>query len=185
MTSDPNDLTAFLDEAWRHLQRGVADSRSPARYPTFATVAADGTPEARTVALRGASRSLYTLEVHTDLATAKVAALKHSPKAAFLVWLPRVNLQIRITTTVHIQTGSAVDEQWNHIPTASRVSYGTEPTPGTVISDVYAYEKPSKRERFAVLKCNMLFIDLVELGGRHRRAGYSCKSGWMGEWLAP
>ena len=64
--SDPNDLTAFLDEAWRHLQRGVADSRSPARYPTFATVAADGTPEARTVALRGASRSLYTLEVHTD-----------------------------------------------------------------------------------------------------------------------
>jgi hypothetical protein len=35
------------------------------------------------------------------------------------------------------------------------------------------------------LKCNMLFIDLVQLGERHRRAGYSCKSGWMGEWLAP
>lgn len=185
MTSDPNDLTTFLDEAWRHLQRGVADSRSPARYPTFATVAADGTPEARTVALRGASRSLSTLEVHTDIATAKVAALKHSSKAAFLVWLPRANLQIRVTTTVDIQTGSAVDEQWDRIPAASRVSYGTEPTPGTVISDVYAYEKPSKRERFAVLHCNMLFIDLVQLGERHRRAGYSCKNGWMGEWLAP
>ena len=64
----PNDLRAFLDEAWRHLQRGVADSRSPARYPTFATVAADGTPEARTVALRGASRSQSMLEVHTDIA---------------------------------------------------------------------------------------------------------------------
>lgn len=176
MTSDPNDLTTFLDEAWRHLQRGVADSRAPARYPTFATVAADGTPEARTVALRGASRSLSTLEVHTDIATAK---------AAFLVWLPRANLQIRVTTTVDIQTGSAVDEQWDRIPAASRVSYGTEPTPGTVISDVYAYEKPSKRERFAVLHCNMLFINLVQLGERHRRAGYSCKNGWMGEWLAP
>ena len=181
----PSDLHAFLDEAWRHLQRGVADSRSPARFPTFATVAADGTPEARTIALRGASRSQSMLEVHTDIDTSKIAALKHSPKAAFLVWLPRANLQIRVTTTVDIQTGSAVDEQWNRIPVASRVSYGTEPTPGTVISDVYAYEKPSKRERFAVLMCNMLFIDLVQLGERHRRAGYSCKNGWMGEWLTP
>jgi hypothetical protein len=31
----------------------------------------------------------------------------------------------------------------------------------------------------------MLFIDLVQLGERHRRAGYSFKNGWMGEWLAP
>jgi pyridoxamine 5'-phosphate oxidase len=184
-TSDPNDLCAFLDEAWRHLQRGVADSCSPARYPTFATIAADGTPEARTVALRGASRSLYTLEVHTDIATPKVVALKHSPKAAFLFWLPCTNLQIRITTTVDIQTGSVVDGQWDRIPVASRVSYGTEPTPGTVISDAYAYEKPRKRERFAVLTCNMLFIDLVQLGERHRRAGYNCENDWMGEWLAP
>ena len=74
--SDPNDLPTFLNYAWRHLIRGVADGRSPARYPTFATVAADGTPEARTVALRAASRSLSTLEVHTDIATAKVGAVR-------------------------------------------------------------------------------------------------------------
>jgi pyridoxine/pyridoxamine 5'-phosphate oxidase len=185
MTSDQNDLCAFLDKGWRHLQRGVADSRSPARYPTFATVAVDGTPEVRTVALRGASKSLYTLEVHTDIATSKVVALKHSPKAAFLFWLPRTNLQIRITTTVDIQTGSTVDEQWDRIPVSSRVSYGTEPKPGTIISDVYAYEKPSKRERFAVLNCNMLFIDLVQLGERHRRASFRRENDWIGEWLAP
>ena len=65
--SDPNDLPTFLDYAWRHLIRGVADGRSPARYPTFATVAADGTPEARIVALRAASRSQSTLEVHTGV----------------------------------------------------------------------------------------------------------------------
>jgi len=183
--SDPNDLPTFLNYAWRHLIRGVADGRSPARYPTFATVAADGTPEARIVALRAASRSQSTLEVHTDIATAKVVALKHSPKAAFLFWLPRANLQIRITTTVDIQTGSAVDGQWDRVPIASRVSYGTEPTPGTVISDAYAYEKPSERERFGVLTCKMLHIDLVQLGERHRRAGYNCENDWAGEWLAP
>ena len=183
--SDPNDLHAFLDEAWRHLQRGVADSRSPARYPVFATVAPNGTPEARTVALRGASRSQSMLEVHTDITTSKVVALQHSPKAAFHVWLPRADLQIRITTTVDIQTGTDVDQQWDRIPEGSRVSYGMHPTPGTAISDAYTYEKPSERERFAVLRCTILSIDLVQLGARHRRAGFCHENDWAGKWLAP
>ncbi len=183
--SDPNNLHAFLDEAWRHLQRGVADSRSPARYPAFATVAEDGTPEARKVALRGASRSQSLLEVHTDIATSKIAALQHAPKAAFLIWLPRANLQIRITTAVDIQTGPDIDESWERIPVASRVSYGTDPAPGTVISDAYAYEKPSERGRFAVLSCRMMSMDLVHLGARHRRAIYDHVDDWAGKWLAP
>ena len=182
---DPNDLCAFLDDAWRHLQRGVADSRSPARYPAFATAAAGGTPEVRTVVLRGASRSQSILEVHTDIATSKVVALQHSPKAAFLVWLPRADLQIRITTTVDTLTGSDIDQQWDCISECSRVSYGTHPTPGSLISNAYAYEKSSERERFAVLSCSVLLIDLVQLGVRHRRAEFSHENDWVGMWLAP
>jgi len=182
---DPNDLCAFLDEAWGHLQQGVADSSSPARYPAFATVAEDGTPEVRTVALRGASRSQSMLEIHTDVLTCKVVALQRSPKAAFLVWLPSANLQIRVTTTVVIQTGSDIEQHWDRVPVASRVSYGTKPTPGTAISDAYAYEKPSERERFAVLMCSVLAMDLVQLGERHRRAGFNNENDWVGEWLAP
>jgi hypothetical protein len=87
--------------------------------------------------------------------------------------------------TVDIQTRPAVDRQWDRIPVASRVAYGTEPTPGTNISNAFAYEKPSERERFAVLTCKMVHIDLVQLGERHRRAGYSCENDWVGEWLAP
>jgi hypothetical protein len=183
--SDPNDLQALLDEAWRHLTRGVADSRSPARCPTFATVAPDGTPEARTVALRGASRSQSVLEVHTDIATSKVAALQHNPKAAFHVWVPRADLQIRITATVEIQTGSDAKQKWDRVPEGSRVSYGTRPTPGTAILDAFAYEKPSDSERFAVLRCNLLEIDLVHLGARHRRAEFIRENEWAGTWLAP
>ncbi|MEJ6815262.1 MAG: pyridoxamine 5'-phosphate oxidase family protein [Octadecabacter sp.] len=185
LMSDPNDLPAFLDEAWRHLTRGVADSRSPARYPTIATVAPDGTPEARTVALRAASRSQSVLEVHTDIATSKVMALQHNPKAAFHIWLPRADLQIRITVAVDIRTGTDIDQQWERIPEGSRVSYGTQPKPGTPISDVYAYEKPSERDRFAVLTCNVLTIDLLQLGDRHRRAAFMRENEWAGSWLAP
>jgi pyridoxamine 5'-phosphate oxidase len=183
--SDPDNLQALLDEAWRHLTRGVEDSRSPARCPTFATVAPDGTPQARTVVLRGTSRSLSVLEVHTDVATSKVVALKHNSKAAFHVWLPSADLQIRMTAVVEIQTGTDTDQQWDRIPEGSRISYGTRPMPGTAISDAYAYEKPSDRERFAVLRCNLLEIDLVHLGARHRRASYISKNEWAGTWLAP
>ncbi len=156
LMSDPNDLQALLDEAWRHLTRGVADSRSPARYPTFATVAPDGTPEARTVALRGASRSQSVLEVHTDIATSKVVALQHNPRAAFHVWVPRADLQSRITAAVEIQTGIDAEHKWDRVPEGSRVTYGTRPTSGIATSVAYAYQTLSDREPFTVLCCNLL-----------------------------
>lgn len=183
--SDPNDLEAFLAQAWQHLSRGVADRRAPARYPTFTTVAPDGTPQSRTVALRGASPSACTLEVHTDIATDKVTALRHNAVAALHVWVPRSDLQIRVTATVEILTGAEVEAQWTQIPAASRVSYGTQPAPGQPIDHVYAYEKPADRARFAVLACTVTALDLVHLGEQHRRAGYTRADGFAGQWLAP
>lgn len=183
--SDPNDLQAFLAEAWQHLTSGVADSRAPARYPTFATVSPDGKPQARTVVLRAASRSAAVLEVHTDIATAKVTALQHSPFAAFHVWLPRADLQIRLIASVEILTGTGVDPQWAKVSPASRISYGTVPKPGAPIADVYAYEKPADRDRFAVLRCHLIKMELVHLGARHRRASFVSENDWTGTWLAP
>jgi pyridoxamine 5'-phosphate oxidase len=135
--------------------------------------------------LRGAFRSSSVLEVHTDIATSKVVALQRNPTAAFHVWVPRADLQIRLTCLVEIQTGTDTDPQWDRIPAASRVSYGTFPTPGSPISDAYGYEKPSDRSRFAVLKCSLFEIDLVHLGARHRRAGFVRENDWAGTWLAP
>ena len=183
--SDHNNLETFLDEAWRHLNRGAADSRSPARYPTFATVSPEGKPQARTVALRRASRPNSILEVHTDIATDKVTALEHTPIAAFHIWLPRADLQIRLSASVAILTGDCVDAQWAKVPPLSRVSYGTLPVPGHPIVDAYAYEKPSDQDRFAVLKCTVKEIDLVHLGKRHWRALFIAEDNWVGRWLAP
>ncbi|MEW9920135.1 pyridoxamine 5'-phosphate oxidase family protein [Marimonas sp. MJW-29] len=183
--SDPNDLRTLWDEAWQHLSRGVADARHPARYPTFATVSPEGMPEARTVALRAASQSAARVEVHTDISTAKIRALQATPFAALHVWIPRADLQIRLGARVDILTGPEVEAQWSKVPPASRVSYGTEPAPGVPITHVYDYEKPPTRERFAVLACHLISVDLVHLGGRHRRALYVAKDCWQGTWVAP
>lgn len=183
--SDPNDLQAFLAEAWRHLTRGTADARAPARYPTFATVSPQGRPEARTVALRRADREQAILEVHTDIETLKVAALRINKVAAFHIWVPKSDLQIRASGMVEILTGDAVAGEWAKVPPGSRVSYGTMPVPGSPIADVYDYAKPADQNRFAVLRCQLEEIDLVHLGARHRRAAFMAQDGWQGQWVAP
>ena len=183
--SEPGDLAAFLAEAWQHLARGVADARSPARFPVLATVSPDGIPQARTVALRAARQSLAHIEVHTDIASTKIEALRAHPVAALHVWLPKANLQIRLTCGMQILSGEQVDEHWRRVPPRSRVSYGTVPPPGTPIPDVFAYEKPPDRARFAVLRGQVTVIDLVHLGPSHRRADFRASDGWRGQWLAP
>lgn len=183
--SDPNDLKAFWNDAWAHLAQGVADGTSPARYPTFATVGPDSVPQARTVVLRGADRAAASVEVHTDIETDKVTALRHTPMAALHIWLPAADLQIRLTARVEILTGAQVDAAWAQVPVTARVSYGTQPVPGTPIAEVHAYEKPADRSRFAVLKCQLTQMDLVHLDVRHRRAVFTAQDGWQGRWLAP
>lgn len=183
--SDPNDLAAFLSEAWQHLARGVADRRAPARHPAFATVSPEGKPEVRTVVLRRAVQSDALVEVQTDTRTPKVAALRATPFASLHVWVPRSDLQIRLSAEVEIITGDAAQADWDKVPEGSRVSYGTQPVPGTPIDHVFAYEKPSNRARFAVLRCHVTGIDLVHLGAQHRRAFYWRDDAWQGTWVAP
>lgn len=183
--SDPNDLRAFWDLAWQHLARGAADARHPARYPTFATVSPEGWPEARTVALRAAAASQARLEVHTDTQTAKMRAIAASGRAALHVWVPKADLQVRVQAAVEVVTGPQAEAAWQRVPAASRVSYGTQPAPGTPIPSVHAYDKPPERGRFAVVICRAEMVDLVQLGARHRRAGYSRADGFVGQWLAP
>jgi hypothetical protein len=180
-----NDLAAFFDEGWQHLSRGVADRRAPARHPTFATVSPEGLPEARTVVLRHASRALAFVDVHTDRRTPKVDALKAVPHAALHVWLPRAQMQMRLLTDVEILTGSEIDAVWERVPDGSRVSYGTQPVPGTPIPEGGAYEVNPDRACFAVLRCHLQRIELLRLGDAHRRALYRREDGWSGQWIAP
>jgi pyridoxamine 5'-phosphate oxidase len=183
--NERNDLAGFLDAAWGHLTRGVADRHAPARHPTLATVSPDGWPEARTVVLRAAHRAEATLELHTDTDTAKIRALRASPRAALHVWVPRARLQIRVSADVEILTGAPTVARWANVPVSARVSYGTEPAPGTAITHARDYATPGSQDRFAVLCCHVRAMDLLELGSPHRRAHFMRDDQWQGTWVAP
>ena len=186
---DPHPWAAGLeslhDQVWLRLQRGVADRHAAARHPVLATVAPGGMPQARTVVLRAADPEARLLEVHTDIHSAKIADLRANPHAALHVWDAGAHLQTRIEARATILTGDAVAAIWARVPDPARQSYGTRPAPGTPIADALAYDKPADPAAFAVLRLEVLAIDAVHLGQRHRRARWRCETGWRGEWLAP
>lgn len=183
--SDPNELAAFLDLGWQRLTRGVADRRAAARHPVFATVSPDGLPEARTVVLRGASRSAATVEVHTDGGSDKIASLRANPAAQLMIWDTRPKLQLRLSTRVEIAQGAEVAARWQEVPEGSRMAYGASPTPGTPIPHAHAYEKLANRDWFTVLTCHIESIELMQLVDPHRRAVFRASDGWIGQWWVP
>lgn len=178
-------LEGLHGRVWQTLGRGLADRRSAARHPTFATVSPDGWPEARTVVLRAVDAERRTLDVHTDILSAKVDSLREYPRAAFHIWDEKQKLQLRLEAEVEILSGDAVADLWAKVPDPSRQAYGTDPAPGTPIDDALAYSKPADPAAFAVLRCQVIAIDVVHLGADHRRACFTRDSDWVGEWLAP
>ena len=178
-------LDGIRGRVWQTLGRGVADRRSAARHPTFATVSPDGWPEARTVVLRAADAQVQTLDVHTDFQSDKVKSLRGKSRAAFHIWDEKQKLQLRLGAEVEILSGDVVADLWAKVPDPSRQAYGTDPAPGTAINDALAYTKPADPAAFAVLRCKVIAIDVVHLGADHRRALFTRDSEWIGEWLAP
>lgn len=189
MTTDPHpwavDLNQLYAQVWARLVQGVEDRDAPARHPTLATVTPDGLPDLRTVVLRAADPLARTLDIHTDLRSAKVAALRRNPNAGLHVWDSAAFLQTRIMARVDILTGAAVAAIWARVPQASQPAYGTQPAPGTPIEGALDYHKTPDPDAFAVLRLSVQSIDAVHLGPQHRRARFDLSEGWLAQWLAP
>lgn len=186
MNDLPLTLSTLHDHIWQTLSEGVAHRHAPARNVALATVAPTGdAPELRTVILRAADKPSATLDFHTDLRSAKVAALRLRPLAEALVWDPVARLQIRLSGPVSILTGPSVTDAWNRVPEPARISYGNLPGPGEPIPDALAYTSGTGDAVFAVLRMSVTQIDALHLGDRHRRAHFRKVDNWQGEWLSP
>ncbi len=179
-------LDTLHDHAWQRLIRGVRDRHAPSRHPTLATVSPEGLPQARTVVLRAADRSRCRLEIHTNLFSAKVDELRHTPVAALHVWDSGSSLQIRLLADVIITSGADAVAAWSAVPDRSRRAYSSDHRPGKPIASALAYEQTPDLQAFAILSLELRQMDLLHLGVQHhRRALFSRDNEWAGQWLVP
>lgn len=186
MSEVPSTLPAMLDLCWHQLIEGVRDAAHPARRPVLASIGSDGGANARIVVLRAFDFEMATLDMHTDIASPKVAELLTNPSATLLFWDPAQQFQIRLGVTITVLSGPDVTAIWNSVPDAARGNYGGHPTPGQRINAPDQFSKTPRADRFAVLRAKIASIDALHLASDpHRRARFEAQDGFTGLWVAP
>ncbi|MGU3537656.1 pyridoxamine 5'-phosphate oxidase family protein [Methylobacterium sp. A54F] len=191
-----DDLVLFREALWEALARGARDRRSAFHVPTLATVDAAGRPRARTVVLRAVDAAAGTLRVHCDRRSDKAREIAGSGAFALQAYDPDATLQVRAEGRATLHTDDALaDAAWDAAQAMSRVCYGAEPGPGTVLPAGGAYALPDAeaartlgRPHFAVLLLRPERLEALYLArAGHRRAAWAREAdgAWTGRWLAP
>lgn len=165
--------------------------------PSVATLGLDGRPRIRTVVLREFNEACGMLRFHTDRRSEKVSELARDPRIGVHFYDDAAKVQLRIdgNATIHCE-GAVADAAWLASQRMSRVCYGTDPAPGSVIERADAFRLPdieleiaAGREHFAAIVVTISAIEWLWLkSGGHRRALFRFKNGIECvdlQWLAP
>ncbi len=181
-------LAALFDDIWRGLVRAAADRRHPWRTPVLATVAVDGSPNARTVVLRAADPATRMLRLHTDGRSTKAGEISRDPRVALVFWnrLARVQLRLRGHAEV-LREGLEHARAWAATPPSARRDYATTLPPGTPIATWEDIAHADEEANFALILVRVMTIDWLCLAIRgHLRAGFACEGDEpRATWLVP
>ena len=189
-----DDLTETLAHAWRLIEVGVKDPRVGSHLPVLATVGLDGTPQARTVVLRGFDVKTRQAYFFTDCRTQKMAELEKQPVAVLQMYDHAQKIQLQLRGTVSVHHGDDVAERfWQTTRMHSRRAYLVDPAPGQPISSPgnglpkdLSYRAPSPAESeagkpyYTVLSLHVTELTWLYLAPfNQRRAVFQ----WSGEQL--
>jgi general stress protein 26 len=179
-----------LDEAWKEvlgqLKRAVADRKHPFREVVISTIRPDGTPNSRTVILRGFSDADGQLMIYTDIRSDKVEEIRHSNRVSMLFYHPSKKLQLKVFGEAEIHHKDAVAEsEWEKSGKRGASSYISELQPGREIGrPEEGWQKhPADSRNFAVILIHIHSIEFLQLNGNeHFR---SLKRGENLKWIVP
>jgi pyridoxamine 5'-phosphate oxidase len=198
-----DDLALSLAEAFRLLETGATNRRSPAHTAVVATLGADGEPSQRVMILRHVDMQVRKLRFHTDSRSTKVASLERSSAASVLVYDPDTKIQLRLRGRACIETDSAeVEAAWEASTVFARRCYMAEAGPGDVslhptsgLPEWIEGKQPDgeqiapARPNFALLLLEFDRLEWLYLANQgHRRASWhwdEAHEKWQGNWLIP
>jgi len=176
---------------WQELTRAPHDRHHEWRTPVLATQGIDQSgPQARTVVLRHADATLWTLRVYTDARSPKCSELVAQPLAQLTFWSKRLNWQLRVSALATFDfEGEQVNAAWERVR-QSHVSadYLSASPPGHVQSSIKAPEENTadslRVHHLAILNFKVSSMDWLALSkDGHRRARLT-PAGVL-EWLVP
>ena len=161
-------------EVWRRLSAdldaAVASGRHPLHLVTVATVGGDGSPESRTVVLRGFDAERREVRFHTDIRSPKAAQIARDGRVALHWYDAQARLQIRIAALAVVHHADPIaHDAWLASQPMSRACYGSAAAPGTPLPEFPAPpERPDAADaaglaNFAVIRCRFAAVELLAL----------------------
>ncbi|MDH4401624.1 MAG: pyridoxamine 5'-phosphate oxidase family protein [Burkholderiaceae bacterium] len=184
----PDQLRTRL---WQELTRAPHDRHHDWRTPILATQGVNQSgPKARTVVLRHADASSWSLRIYTDARSPKCAELMAQPLAQLTFWSKRLNWQLRVSALATIAfDGEQVKAAWERIrQSRASADYLSRVAPGDIqpCGDPTA-ETPRDSplgHHLAILNFKVHSMDWLALRqDGHRRA--RLKPDGVLDWLVP
>jgi pyridoxamine 5'-phosphate oxidase len=176
---------------WQELTRAPHDRHHDWRTPILATQGIDQTgPQARTVVLRHADASSWSLRVYTDARSSKCAELMAQPLAQLTFWSKRLNWQLRVSAVGTVDFDSEqVKVAWERIrQSRASADYLSRVPPGHIQPSDEPLAQTTKDSplghHLAILNFKVSSMDWLALGqDGHRRA--RLEPDGLLEWLVP
>lgn len=167
----------LITRVWQELIRSTKDRHHNWRTPALASIGLDGNPQVRTIVLRHANQTLWTLEAYTDSRSPKYQELVKHRRAQLVFWSARLRWQLRVSVNTSVYNeGDFVETAWASMSQsrASKDYLGNQAPSSPIISnnveEVFLPDTPNKHH-LAVLRFEIISMDWLELGkDLHRRA---------------
>ncbi len=161
---------------WQSLAGGASSERHPWNEGSFSTIAVDpmgrACPRSRTVILRRADRTKLTVDLHTDLRSAKIDELRN-PNVCWLFYASATKIQLRLEGSASLIVGDEADDAWAETSTRSRAAYVSREPPGRAAAgphppdtsdrSVSSAESERGRPNFAIVRTVVRSADWLYL----------------------
>ncbi len=191
----PATLDGLRDALWGRIAGALDGSWRPWSLPTLVTVAEDGAPCARVLALRAFDADRRRFHFHTDARSDKVRHIAGDARVSLLFFDRDDAVQARFdgVAFVHHADREAADA-WSNVSALRRSASLVEPAPGDPLDEPHRFDRlPAMHDadsgftNFALVVVEAQAIDWLWLGPNDmRRARFAwIGNRWSASWVVP
>ncbi|KQS87762.1 MULTISPECIES: pyridoxamine 5'-phosphate oxidase family protein [unclassified Rhizobium] len=177
-----------IAQVWDVLH-AAATSRSPFNFLQLATIGLDGSPQLRTIVLRGCDRDKATVSFVTDMRSPKVAEILRDPRVSLVGFDGEKSVQLRLSGIASVVADDvARKSMWDRLRHRTLVLFDAPFAPGTPIDGEGNPLAPmpdddgsaGPYEKFALVSVTVERLDWLDLSSElHQRYTFS---GHAGAW---
>ena len=168
-------LSDFINQALKNIQRGAVDRKSKFRFPVLASFT-DNSVSQRIVIARKFNEEQKSLVIFTDEKSQKFTELKNNAHCSLLFWDAGKKMQVSVNGLAHILSKEDVQKYWQNLSDIQKKDYQINPPPKSIIEAHNAYEFDTSMNRFTVIEIFFQDLDILVLSNNgHQRANYNIK----------